>query len=771
MKKIYLSVMLLGLMSAVPASAELDLGSKMLLRQSKIELPAQLGQDETAKAIRKKMGISGQHCLATAILKDGETAEELKAEGANVYYQRNNIVFLTAPINDIERLAELPSVKQMQLARKMSPKMMNAIPASNVDKIHAGQDLPQAYTGKGVVTAIVDGGMDPNHVNFFDEDGKSRIKWLLKETVNTTTGSVSDAWYGDAADIVDASGPISAFTTDDNTTFHGAHTMGIMAGSYRGDATVATKLNYYKSENQVKANPYYGIAYESDIVATCGDLYDDVIAFGVAASIDYAVDYLQRPCVINLSLGSNDGAHDPNSTMGQVLREFGKDAIICVAAGNEGDLPICINKTFTADDNSVSSIIDPYYFSGVSGTYANCRYGTVSIYSNDETEFEVQAFVYNTKRGTVTFSTPYFGNQEGGAQYYASSSSYQSSDADIINNQFGTYFNGYVGIGSNIDSATGRYYAKLDYYTTNTRKNSSDQYVIGFTVKGKENQTVYCYCDGTYTALASYGLTGFTDGSTNGTISDMACADNILVVGSYNTCADYPCLDGSIRSYEDSFPVGEVSAFSSYGTLYDGTNLPHVLAPGAAIISSYSKYYIDNEDNYMTEDYLTAKCSDSNRDHYWGNAIGTSMSCPYVAGSIALWLEADPTLNIDDVKSIIAATSVKDEYTAQADPVQVGYGKFDAYAGLKEVLRRQAGVSDVKVDDSRLMVTSAGKNLFNVFLAGQNTLNAALYNTQGQIVAKQSGNGDEMVFDANGVTAGLYILSVNGQFSQRVIVK
>jgi hypothetical protein len=147
------------------------------------------------------------------------------------------------------------------------------------------------------------------------------------------------------------------------------------------------------------------------------------------------------------------------------------------------------------------------------------------------------------------------------------------------------------------------------------------------------------------------------------------------------------------------------------------------------------------------------------------------MSCPYVAGSIALWLEADPTLNIDDVKSIIAATSVKDEYTAQADPVQVGYGKFDAYAGLKEVLRRQAGVSDVKVDDSRLMVTSAGKNLFNVFLAGQNTLNAALYNTQGQIVAKQSGNGDEMVFDANGVTAGLYILSVNGQFSQRVIVK
>ena len=33
-----------------------------------------------------------------------------------------------------------------------------------VDKIHQGLDLPQAYTGKGVVTGIVDGGIDPNHI-------------------------------------------------------------------------------------------------------------------------------------------------------------------------------------------------------------------------------------------------------------------------------------------------------------------------------------------------------------------------------------------------------------------------------------------------------------------------------------------------------------------------------------------------------------------------------------------------------------------------------
>lgn len=48
------------------------------------------------------------------------------------------------------------------------------------------------------------------------------------------------------------------------------------------------------------------------------------------------------------------------------------------------------------------------------------------------------------------------------------------------------------------------------------------------------------------------------------------------------------------------------------------------------------------------------------------------MSTPLVAGAMALWLEADPTLNVQDIRDIIASTSVKDEYTAKVDPVKVG---------------------------------------------------------------------------------------------------
>ena len=55
---------------------------------------------------------------------------------------------------------------------------------TGIDKIHKGVDLPQAYTGKGVVTGIVDGGIDPNHINFLKPDGTTRFGYLSKDYSN-----------------------------------------------------------------------------------------------------------------------------------------------------------------------------------------------------------------------------------------------------------------------------------------------------------------------------------------------------------------------------------------------------------------------------------------------------------------------------------------------------------------------------------------------------------------------------------------------------------
>lgn len=59
----------------------------------------------------------------------------------------------------------------------------------------------------------------------------------------------------------------------------------------------------------------------------------------ILLSIETLIDYAKangKPLVINISLGSNDGPHDGSSVNDQYYAKLGKEAFICIAAGNEG---------------------------------------------------------------------------------------------------------------------------------------------------------------------------------------------------------------------------------------------------------------------------------------------------------------------------------------------------------------------------------------------------------------------------------------------------
>lgn len=778
MKKFYLMALMFSASLSISAQSTLDLLSRSQVRNQRLVLKRQEKGTFNEKMMKLKgvMGVPASHSLAIIKMAPGSTEDDLRAEGVNVLRSRCGFAFVSVPVDDVERVSSLKSVRRMQLARPVKQNMKYARAATGVDKIHQGLGLPQAYTGKGVVCGIVDGGIDPNHINFRNADGTSRVGWLAKLTQNIYATTVNDA----VTEKFYRRDEIKNFTTDDNTSYHGTHTLGIMAGGYRGTSTVANENSNDKTATLTQeANPYYGVAYDADIAAVCGDLMDLIIAMGVDYIDQYAA-YEGKPYVINLSLGSNTGTHDGKGVINQFFDAMAEeyDTKICISAGNEGDMKIALNKTMTAEDTEMKTFITGYnYDFGTGSGLTYTRAGSIEIYSADATPFDkIEAVVFNKSRGRIAkrFSIVPSADNQASPKYYVSSSEYQESDADIIDLQFAGYFDGYVGIGwdyNDDDPDNKRFYALIDYMALNNNTSNADHnYELGFVVTGKEGQRIYAYCDGSYSQLGNEGVEGWDDGMYNGSINDMATGQSTLCIGSFNTHETYGGLDGGYYQTTAEIPTGEITNFTSYGTLIDGRNLPHVCAPGASIISSASSYYVSA--GYAGNGDLTAKTEEDGRTNYWASMMGTSMASPHVAGAIALWLEADPNLTMAEIKDIIAQTAVKDEAVLKADPVQAGAGKFDAYEGLKEVLRRgTTGIGNVTADRNHLVVNATGDRSFNIFLGGATELRTAVYDITGKFIMRKTTKGDEASIDMSSLAKGIYVINVNGCHSQRVIVK
>ena len=62
------------------------------------------------------------------------------------------------------------------------------------------------------------------------------------------------------------------------------------------------------------------------------------------------------------------------------------------------------------------------------------------------------------------------------------------------------------------------------------------------------------------------------------------------------------------------------------------------------------------------------------------------MSTPAVAGAIALWLQANPTLTRDDIIGVLERTSRHPEEQLTYPNNHYGYGEIDAYRGLLDIL-------------------------------------------------------------------------------------
>jgi subtilisin family serine protease len=184
----------------------------------------------------------------------------------------------------------------------------------------------------------------------------------------------------------------------------------------------------------------------------------------------------------------------------------------------------------------------------------------------------------------------------------------------------------------------------------------------------------------------------------------MASTQSAITVAAYASKITFKNLAGSNQSYSGYAFPGQITPFSSKGPTVDGRIKPDIAAPGmtiASAVNSFDVSYLLGGSNYA-QSIAKFTFTKNNREYYYAEASGTSMSSPMVAGIVALLLQANPKLTPALIKNIIFKTAITDIYTKQpVDSSRWGAGKINAYAAIKRTIAT-IGVTEQKFTQTQV---------------------------------------------------------------------
>lgn len=546
-------------------------------------------------------------------------------------------------LDALQRLAKQQGVEYIQITSGATQMLNLARQEAGTDLLHKGTDLPKAYTGEGVVVGVVDAGFDYMHAAFRrPADGALRIKRVWEQGATTLDGASAPAKYGYGIEL-NTPELIEKAQGDSDSNSHGTHVAAIAAGS-----------------DAYKDGAYVGNAPDADIVLVALDLNASTNA-DISNAVQYIFDYADevgKPCVVNLSLGNQDGPHDGTSTFDTMTDAMqGPGRLIVGAAGNHRTDAFHIDHTFATADAAPLRTFVKYKVApsnSVSG-------GTIEIWGEKGVDFTVDIAAYSTFNKKDARSTTVY-PAEG------------VTDVD-----FGKYATGTWKVASEVSPLNGKPHVVLTSALTSIRNN----YAIALTVTPKTAGRVNIWSDNTYLALESRDIEGFSapDAASSTLCEIGGTGKRILTVGSYTTRNEYTTNGGQQATLQET--VGDLSSFSSYGPTVDGRMKPNITAPGCFIISAVSNN--DASGNLMYAEYN----ENFGRYNQYGYMQGTSMASPFVAGIVATWLQAYPQLTPEQLHEIVQNTARKDSFTATAPDSNWGYGKINALDGLRQCIEKQ----------------------------------------------------------------------------------
>lgn len=563
--------------------------------------------------------------------------EILKAKGLAVEVILPSFTTAWLTLDQITIASNLPEVQFIDVPNNFKPNNDISVAGTGASLLHNRRLNNTVYKGDGVIVAIVDSGIDWDHPDFRNpsDQTKSRILRIWDQTLTPQATESSPAGYSLGVEYTKAQiedeidGTPAGFVREKDTDGHGTHVAGTAAGN-------GAALN----------SKYTGLAPNADIVVIkAGN--GTFNTSNIISSLDYLKNLatsLGKPIVVNMSLGSQGGAHDGTDPLEVAIDNFTNTAaghIVVVASGNDN-----------GDNIHKQSVIAPAAQSNL-----EIQVPTATA-SNKQDVFQHTMYANDSSTVSVVVTAP------DGTQ----ASSLAGSGTVIMNGNAKVY------ISNSIDAGSGDRKIQVYLTRTSTSLDVAGTWSIALTNTSLNTITV----DGWLSYLGDdYANTTLIGGDSNYLVTIPGCANKAITVGSFMGKIDWYSSSGSAYNYN----VGvqdDISPFSGIGPRRDNVQKPDITANGQAVISCLSSdSNLSNTSPYMIE------------KGFYSAQQGTSMATPAVAGCVALLLQMEPNATFDQIKTAIIKTATKDTFTSNTSNSIWGYGKIDVFKAASSFFQCQ----------------------------------------------------------------------------------
>ncbi len=708
-----------------------------------------------------------------------EIANQMIAQGAVIRALMGNQLVVDLPMAQLDAIAAIEGVMLIDQPQGGIKRTDTARKASHVDEVHAGKmageaDLPQAYTGKGIIIGVLDSGFDYTHPMFKDQDGNLRIKGVYEPfrvdaahtqysepltniTVTddkgvTTQTTLTGSFYTDPKVILD---PTIVY---DPGQSHGTHCASIAAGSMMEYTSTFIPRD---KENSGKVG---GMAPEADLFLA--DLKeteeekailpkdveaDTYNALQSLSAMKHFADKQGKPLIVSCSLNMHNGFHDGTSTMARYVGNYcGAGNVMALCSSNEGGTMMYLEGDISKD----KTVNYPLMCNNPEGSSAYFMYHGDKNVKIDLAFVSIDLDEYNNLDVTI-LDTMNVGLLSADSQNKIFKATIDSlGNAKVTNPVFQNAANNLV---SYLDSGTVALAVEKGTYLNqeNQRENMVGLAFVmsNFSIKNiaglnltpmvmitSLEDTVRVQVWGDYIDLAAnsiYAPEYYGKGTSEHSMGDWNTSGKAVSIGAYTTTNESIMVDPTtgyrMLLTDTTLVVGNYGTFSSYGTDFskEEREYPDVSAPGVNIYAAVNSG--DPNPTYLSSTYYNQYEGQIGGAEYpYAFLSGTSMATPAAAGIIALWMQAAQDKGIvmdnEDIKEVIRATSDNDEFT-EAEPLRFGAGKINAYKGLLYILDIAASIPELPT--KHIGARLEGRTLY---INGNPDVKVVVYNLSGQKV-------------------------------------